>query len=321
VARLWQLLDLITPMAIRVVATLRIPDLIAEGVLTPSALAARTGADPDALRRVLRYLAARGIFEERPAGQLALTELSRVLLDDHPTASRSWIDLDGFGGTMDRACFDLLAAVKRPPVAERARPADAVASSYDSVMEAQSRTQAPAIVAAFDWSGVNHVVDLGGGTGTLLIELLRDRRDIGGTLVELPTAAERARANVALAGLVDRCEVLTGDLFEVTPAGADVYVLKLVLHALDDAHATRALRLCREAGAPGARVLVIERTVEPGDDRSQFTAMDLRMLVLGHGRERTLDEFAELAGKAGFRLAAAQPTSVGLHLITLVPQP
>ncbi|MGH7563227.1 MAG: methyltransferase [Gemmatimonadota bacterium] len=320
VTRLWEKLDLMTPMAIRVAASLRISDLIAEGHDHLPELAAGAGAHPDALGRLLRHLTARGVFDEPEPDRFALNDLAAVLLDGHSTATRRWLDLEGFGGRMDLAFFDLLATVRdgRPPESgHKAELPEAIQASYDDVMESQSRAQAGALVAGYDWEGVRQVVDLGGGTGTLLIELLESRPEIRARLVELSGTAERARQVVEEAGLSERCEVIPGDLFEVTPEGADVYVLKFVLHSLEDDQAEEALRRCRQAGGADCRVLVIESTVEPGADRSQFTAMDLRMLILGHGRERTLDEYAALAGKAGLRLSTAIPTTTGAHLIEL----
>ncbi len=182
-------------------------------------------------------------------------------------------------------------------------------------MEAQSRAQAPAIVAAYEWAGVDHVVDVGGGTGTQLAELLRTHPTVRGTLLELPITADAARRVLAEAGLANRCEVVAGDLFEVMPKDGDVYLLKFVLHGIDDADAVKALRRCREAGGPNCRIVAIERTVGPVDDRSQFTSMDMRMLVLGLGRERTLDEYAGLGNQADLKLGTVTPTAVGVHLI------
>ena len=258
VTRLWQLADIITPFALRVAATLRLADHIAGGATEVPALAHRAGADPEALRRLLRYLAARGVLAEPEPGRFALTDLGAVLRDEHRTGTRRWLDLTGFGGTMDLSFVDLLATVRegRPPrSAHESELADPVSESFDEVMEAQARLQTPAIVAAYDWAGVRHVVDLGGGTGTLLVGLLRAQPALRGTLIELPRTAERAGPLLAREGLADRCRVVTGDLFEVALPRADVYILKFVLHGTDDERATAALRRCRDAGRrrPGAR--------------------------------------------------------------------
>ncbi len=321
VQELWSKLDLITPMAVRVAATLRVADLIAAGHDELPALATKAGVDDSALGRLLRYLIARGIFTEPAPGRFAINDLAEVLLDDHPTSTRGWLDLEGFGGRMDLAFFDLLDVVKtgRPEVTgHEANLSDAESESYDSVMEAQSRAQAPGIAAAYDWSRFARVVDVGGGTGTLLAELLRANPDLRGTLLDLPKAAAKAPAVFADAGVSDRAEAIGGDLFEVMPDGGDAYVLKFVLHFLEDDEAVRALARCREAGAASGRVVVIERSVAPDDDRQDFTSMDMRMLILGHGRERTLDEYAALAAQAGLGVGVITTTADDLHVIELL---
>jgi len=318
IAELWRMLDLITPMALRVAATLRIADLIAEGHTELTELSARAGVHSDALSRLLRYLIVRGVFTEPSPNKFALNDLAALLLDEHPSASRRWMDLEGFGGRMDLAFFDLLTTVRagRPPETDdKANLSDAVAASFDALMESQSRAQAPAIVAAYEWAGVSHVVDVGGGTGTLLAELLRTHPRVQGTLLELPSTAEAGRRLLAETGLANRCEVVEGDLFEVMPKHAQVYLLKFVLHGIADTDAVKTLQRCREAGLPDSRIVVIERTVGPEDDRDQFTSMDMRMLILGHGRERTLDEYAALGNQADLMLGTVTPTTVGVHLI------
>jgi len=320
VLELWTKLDLITPMAVRAVATLRVADLIAAGHDQLPDLATKAGVDAGALGRLLRYLIARDIFSEPSPGRFALNDLAEVLLDDHATATRGWLDLDGFGGRMDLAFFDLLDVVKtgRPEVTgHEANLSDAESESYDSVMEAQSRGQAPGIAAAYDWRRFARVVDVGGGTGTLLAELLRANPELRGTLLDLPKAAAKAPAAFEEAGVSDRAEAVGGDLFEVMPEGGDAYVLKFVLHFLEDDEVVRALTRCRQAGAPAGRVVVIERSVAPGDDQRDFTSMDMRMLILGHGRERTLDEYGALAAQAGLSVGSVTTTADGLHLIEL----
>lgn len=319
---LWAMADLITPLALRVAATLRVADhLPPDGSARPLAeLAADAGADRDALGRLLRYLAARGVFVEPAPERFALTPLAGLLRDDHPATARRWLDLEGFGGRMDLAFVDLLATVRdgrTPRPAHESQLIDAERDSFDDLMERQARAQAPAIVAARDWTGARHVVDVGGGSGAQLAALLRAQPHLRGSLVELPRPAERARALLREEGVAERCAIVAGDLFTVELPAADVYLLKFVLHGLDDGDAATALRRCREAAEDGARILVVEGTVAPGDDRGSFTAMDLRMLILGQGRERTREEYAALAERAGLRLVATTPTAAGPHLLEL----
>lgn len=302
--------DIVTPMTIRVAATLRIADHLAEGDLTAAELADRVGADSTALERLMRYLTARGIFTEPRPRVFGLCPAGALLADDHPSGTRRWLDLDGYGGRSDLAFFGLLDAVKKGGPEEKSHKADldeSVAASYDRVMEDQIRMRAPAIVAARDWGSTGHVVDLGGGTGVLLTSILRANPGLRGTLVEFPTTARRAIRVVREAGLAARCAVMGGDLLQVPLPAADTYLMKGVLHGFDDHNVVHAFQRCAQAGNEGFRVVVIERVGATPDELEMFTAMDLRMLILGEGRERTLEEYTELAAKAGLTLAEVRP--------------
>lgn len=323
VEEFWEKLDLITPMALRVAATLRLADHVHRGRSDLDSLASASGAHRESLGRLLRYLAARGFFRETEPGRFALAGESVFLLESDPTATRGWLDLEGFGGRMDLAFCELLSTMRTgapPRSSAKSDLSGGEAASYDTVMEAQSIRQAPAIVAALSpATPPRHVVDLGGGTGTLLAEMLRRFPDARGSLVELPSTAAAARARLEAEGVLARCDVIAGDILAATLPRGDLYVLKFVLHAFEDDAAARILARCREVGGLGARTLVLERTVAADDDLAPFTAMDLRMLILGHGRERTLAEYAALAKKAGLAVEKAARTTTGVHAIELRP--
>jgi len=316
VSTMWQKLDLMTPMALRVAATLRLADHIGDSPCSTKEIATRAGADCDGVARLLRFLAARGIFNESAPGCFAVNELAAVLRDDHPSGTRRWIDLKGFGGEMDRAVFELLDTVRGTRKPGNALPG--TAASYDSLMEAGSRAQAGPLIAACDFDGVSSVVDVGGGTGVLLAEALRVHPSLRGTLIELPGTAAKAPAQLATAGLGARCEVIAGSMFDVSMPAADAYILKFLLHGSNDTEAIRVLRRCRDAGNPGSRVWVMERTVAEGDDLTQFTGMDLLMLVLNEGRERTIAEYSALADRAGLSLRRATPTRAQIHVLEMI---
>lgn len=300
--------DLILPMAIRVAATLRIADLLADGPLTSTALADKAGADQEALRRLMNYLVARGLFESSTGNHFALGEGGRWLLDDAPGSMRKWLDLEGFGGHMDRAFFGLLGAVRDGgPVAagNKLSLSAGAAASYDELMGERARSEGPALAQVLDWSRFEHVVDVGGGTGAQLIALLAAFPKLRGTLVELPASVEAARREFAAAGMT--CDVLGGNLFELELPRADAFVLRYLLHSFEDDQVVDALTKCRNALLPGGSVLVLEvsDTVP-----AVFAAMDLLMLVLGHGRERTLAEYDAAAAAAGLsRVAIHTPTA------------
>ncbi|MGW5943300.1 methyltransferase [Streptomyces celluloflavus] len=326
-AQLAALCDIVSPMAIRVAATLRLPDLLADGPVPVARLAGASGTDPEALVRLLRLLTAKGLFTEPEPGTFATTAAAGFLTSEHPARMRDWLDLDGVG-RMDLAYAGLLDAVRTgTPVYERivGRPvwADAAqdpgfGAAFDGLMETMAAHWAPAVTAAHDWSGVTHVVDVGGSTGSLLLNLLAERPALRGTLVELPVTAVRARERIAASDVRERCAVREGSFFDPLPEGADRYVLAHVLHNWGDEDAVRILRRCAEAAGPTGRVLVVERLL--GDEAAGYpdATVDLSMLVTFGGRERTPDHYGELAGRAGLVHATTRPLGSGASLVEYV---
>jgi predicted O-methyltransferase YrrM len=307
----WAMTDLVTPMALRTVATLRIADHLAEGPRDLKDLALATNADADALGRVLRYLAARGIFEAGDGDRFALGETARWLLDDDPSAARRWLDQTGYGATMDRAHLDLLGVTQRggPTAAANKTSLDATAAaSYDQLMEANTRNEAVLLVRAIGWSRFEHLVDVGGGTGVQLAAILAATPQMRGTLVELPTSVDSAQQHFEQAGLTDRCAILAGNVLELELPNADAFLLRMLLHSFEDDQAVDVLTRCRRALRPGGSVFVAEAA---DTHQAAFTAMDLIVLVLGHGRERTLVQYDELAAAAGLRRAGIHTPPAG----------
>lgn len=322
----WQVLapitDLVTPMAVRVAATLRLADLIADGAEHVGELAERTAADPDALGRLLHHLTCHGVFTEPTPGRFTINETADLLRSDHPSGMRMSFDLDGFGGRMDLAFTELMHTVRTgQPAWESAfgapfwdylaaRPA--MAASFDTTMAGSSRTAA---ATAYDWSGVRHVVDVGGGTGALLAEVLRANSSVRATLVDLPGTVARGRRFLAERGLDGRCEFAGQSFFDPLPTGGDVYLLSAVLHDWGDEPATAILRRCAEAASETGRVVIVESHGTAGDDPSMFAEMDLRMMVLSGGRERSIEDYRSLATAAGLATAGVRTTPSGLVVI------
>jgi hypothetical protein len=296
--RLGQLSDLVSPMAVRVAATIRLPDLVAGGATTTAALAERTGTDPGALGRLLRHLVAIDVLVER-GEHFALTPLSEAMREGQgENRGPLMLDVHSAVGRIQLAAVGLLDCVRNGVPAYQlvhgrgfwddlaADPA--LGAGFDAFMGSRDQS---AFAAAYDWSAVGHVVDVGGGTGARLIALLRANPSLRGTLVELSGPAERAAGRFAEAGLSDRVRVVARSFFEPLPAGADVYVLSGVVHDWPDSQATAILRRCAEAARPSGRVLVVEQLLDDADDMAGMTAFDLFMLIACGGRERTLDEF------------------------------
>jgi hypothetical protein len=323
-AALGRLTDLATPFAVRTVATLGLADLIAGGVGDLDTLAERAGVDRDALGRLLRYLVHRDVFTETAPNVFALTPVGRLLCDDGAAGQRRWLDLTGLGARMDLAYQGLPHAVRtgQPAYAQvhgrdfwaelDARPD--FRTYFDELMYTQQRLTAPQVAAGYDWSGVSRVVDVGAGSGELLVELLTRHQHLHGTYLDRPGPAAAARTRFAAAELADRVEVVAGDFFAPLPAGGDVYVVSRAITDWADREAVAILARCATAAGPTGRVLIVEvLPTEPHvPHRSPF---DLQMLVLVGGRERTLADFADLAGRAGLRVTGVCHGERGLVLI------
>lgn len=328
----WQVLapvmDLVTPMAVRAAATLRLPDLMADGPAHLEELARRSGTDVDALGRVLRHLVCHGVFTEPKPGSFAVNDIAALLRSDHPSGMRTWLDLAGFGGQMDLAFTDLLHTVRTgqpawenvfgAPFWQYMAENPAMSASFDATMAAGTEYVAAA-AGSYDWSRARHVVDVGGGVGAFLAEVLRAHPDVQATLVDLPDTVRRGGAFLTERGLEERCALAGQSFFDALPAGGDVYVLVGVVHDWSDAEATRILQRCADAAADHGRVVIIESHGTSGEDAAAFAEMDLRMLVLCGGRERSVDDYSRLAAQAGLRVSDIHTTALGSVRIECEP--
>lgn len=304
--------DLATPMAVRVAATLRIADHIARGLRTAPELAEAVNADADALDRVLRHLTTAGVLSRDGSGRYALTAGGDALRDDHPDRMRARLDLEGAVGRADLSFVQLLHTVRTGEPAFRAQfdrsfwedlSSDATLSaSFNALMGSDVAAEAPAIVSAYDWGSLGHVVDVGGGNGSLLIALLTEHTALRGTVVDLPGAVDPAGKALKAAGFADRTDVVAGSFFDPLPPGAGGYLLSAIIHNWDDEAARAILRRCAEAAGADGTVFVVERIGADGESPS--TERDLRMLAYFGGRERGLGELTALAADSGLRVAA-----------------
>jgi 2,7-dihydroxy-5-methyl-1-naphthoate 7-O-methyltransferase len=309
---LWAAADLATPMAIRVAATLRLADHIAAGLQTSEELASAANADRDALGRLLEHLVTAGVLSRDKSGTYHLSALGEHLRDDHPDGVRAWLDLEGSVGRADLCFADMLHTVRTgepafprrfgKPFWEDLSADPERAASFDALMGSRLTGDAPAVAAAYPWGELGHVVDVGGGDGSLLIAILRAHPRLRGTVVDLPGPVTHAEEAIASAGLGDRAGTEGGSFFNALPAGAGGYVLSGVLHNWDDGNAVRILRRCADAAPETGRVLVVDHFGGARD-----TEGDLRMLCYFHGRERTLDQLRELAGSMGLQVSAVLP--------------
>ncbi|HEX2178748.1 MAG TPA: methyltransferase [Actinomycetota bacterium] len=292
--------------ALYVAAKLGIADLLGEGPRSAGELAAAVKADADSLHRVLRLLAASGVFEVEQDGRFALNSASEHL---RTTAQGSMKDLvlvfgeefyqafgnllvgvktgrDAFAITFGRKLFDYLA--KYP---DRGR-------QFDRAMAAGA-VFFNAIPEVYDFSGLQTVVDAGGGNGTLLAAILQANPNLQGILYDAAPVVEGAAANLELLGVADRVRLVPGNFFNTMVGGGDAYLFSRILHDWTDEQCLQILGHCRQAVKPGGRLLVIERLL-PG---AYATATDVNMLAVTGGRERTEEDFARLMSASGFRLS------------------
>jgi hypothetical protein len=305
--------QLATPMAVRVAATLRIADHISDGPRTAWELAGAVGADADTLDRLMRYLAARGLLVRDESGRYTLTARGEPLREGHPAGIRGWLDIGG-AGRAELSFTHLLHSVRTGEAAYaslfgRDLWDDLAAEpgrkrAFDALMAGSVPGRYPAIVSAYDWGVLGHVVDVGGGDGSLLAALLTAYPRLRGTVVDQADTAETARTALASAGLADRSEVVTGSFFEPLPFGAGGYLLSLVLHNWTDDAVRTILRRCAQAAGRGGSVFVVEKI---NADGTPHTGMDLRMLAYCGGKERGITELASLSAGSGLRKAAVHP--------------
>jgi hypothetical protein len=305
---------------------LEIPDKLSESPQSSEELAAATHTDEMALYRILRALASVGVFSECEPRRFALTDAGRtlckgpksvrdlVLWTVDPFQCRMYSELLTSARAGTSACKDVFGK----SVFEYLNEHPGVAATFDAAMTNLCELTAPLFLEAYDFSPIRILVDIGGGEGTLLIEILKRYPALRGVLCDSPRCLEVARSRLDQFGLQSRCSVEQINFFERVPDGGDAYLLKNVLHDWQDEGCIRILRNCRRAmtGAGGekAKLLVVEAVLVPGQQKSIVTWLDLDMLALAGGKERTIVEFRELLEVTGFELARVIPTRSGLFV-------
>jgi hypothetical protein len=313
--------------ALRTAAQHRLADHLAEGPRTPEQLAAATGTHAPHLRRVLRYLAARGIFREDAAGAYQLTPTARPLRTDAPDSLHAAVMMltdDLFLRTaadMPRsvregdASFEHLTGA---PFFDHLRSDPATRDLFDDGMSALSGPADEAVAAAYPFPATGTVVDVGGGRGGLLRAVLRRHPELTGVLFD--QAAPLARHLLDDDDLKGRWRTEEGDFFTSVPRGGDVYVLKHVLHGWGDDDCRGILRGCHTAMARGTRLLVVDCVLPPGNAPHFGKTMDVAMMTLAGGRERGTEDFATLLSAGGFRLTRVLPTTASPSIVEAVAE-
>jgi O-methyltransferase len=189
------------------------------------------------------------------------------------------------------------------------------AKIFDAAMVGVHGRETAAMIDAYDFSGITVLADIGGGNGSLLTGVLKKYPEMRGILYDLPQVSERARANLQAANLADRCKVIGGSFFESVPKGADAYLMRHIIHDWDDEKATKILGNVHRAMGESGRLLVVEGVVAPGNEPSFTKLLDLTMLTIPGGKERTEKEFRKLYESSGFHLTRIVPTKGEVSVI------
>ena len=304
--------------ALGVAVELGIADLVAESPCTVAELAAATGAHEASLFRLLRMLGGHGVFAQTPDGRIENTPRSEVLRRDHPDSlydrlSPTWqnIHWETFRALPDAVRTGGVAfeqAFGRPFFDYLAAHPDANAG-FDRLMASRSRAENLPIARAYPFGEFRRIIDIGGGRGGLLAAVLERHPGVAAALYDQPQVLAEP-TDLAEAGLEGRVELVEGEFFDSIPEGYDLYFMKRIIHDWDDERAIRILANCRAAMGPDARVAVADALMAPGNDPDPNKMLDLSIMALTPGKERTEAEFAALFAAAGLRLnriVAAEP--------------
>lgn len=304
-------------------AQLRLADRVAGGPRTAEELARSTGTHARSLYRLLRALASVGVFSEDGEGRFSQTALSECLRSDVPGSS--WAMAVMMGEEHYRAWGDLLESVRtgetafdrlygQPIFAYLGERPDQ-ARIFDAAMTSIHGRETQAVLDAYDLPGVNVLADVGGGNGSNLAGILARYPEMRGILFDLPHVVERAEADFERDGLSDRVETVGGNFFEAVPVEADAYFLRHIIHDWDDEKAELILRNIHQSMPKGARLLVVEHVLPLGNGPSFGKLLDLTMLLLPGGVERTAEEFRGLYERSGFRLTRIVATDGDLSVV------
>jgi cyclopropane fatty-acyl-phospholipid synthase-like methyltransferase len=269
----------------------------------------------------MRALCTLGIFSEARDSKFSLTELGTYLTAGSEHSLKAWALIEG---DMLRTAWDQLiesirtgktgaelAGGSQERFEEMAKTNQAAAALFNEAMVSGTRTHIPALLAAYDFSGISTLMDVGGGLGELISAILQKYRLMHGIVFDLPHCEQAATKNLAALGVADRCKFVAGSFFEAIPAGADAIIMKSIIHDWSDERCVRILQNCHRSMKPGARLLVLDRIIsekpESTADHLSAVLSDLNMLRGPGGCERTENEHRELLVKGGFRVTSIIP--------------
>ncbi|HEY7327196.1 MAG TPA: methyltransferase [Gemmataceae bacterium] len=313
--------------ALHVAAQLGIADLLKDGPRTVAQLAEATGTHARSLYRLLRALASEGVFAEDEQGRFGPTPLGECLRSDVPNSQRSMAIMSG--EEHYRCWGELLHSVQTgrnafekiygQPIFQYLASHPRQARIFDEGMVGVHGAETKAMLDAYDFQGIGTLVDIGGGNGSLLMATLQRHPAMRGIVFDRPDVIDRARSSIKSAELDNRCNLIGGNFFESVPAGGDAYLMRHIIHDWYDEESRTILRNCRKVVPPTGKLLLIESVIPSGNEPCFAKLLDLTMLVIPGGMERTEKEYRELLASAGFRLARVVPTTANVDVIECLP--
>ena len=316
-----QLLDMtwgyIVTQAVFIATQLGVPDVVSTVPMDVDEIARRIGADRSSLYRLMRFLASKGIFSQPKPQYFVETPLSNGLRTDAVNGEhwmalmrgaefyRCWAEaLQSF--RTGKPVFELVYGL---PFFEYLAQHPERSALFDKGM-AEKASQKLSVLLSYDWKKANLITDIGGGNGSTIAAVLRSAPHLNGILFDLPTVVESADAILQKAGVRDRCKIIAGNFFKDPLPATDVMILSEILHDWDDEHARAILENCHRTLANDGRLLLVEGVVPDDQNPNEMKLMDLHMLVLLGGKERTESEWKTLLEKAGFQLARIYPAGM-----------
>lgn len=310
-------------------AKLKIADFLKDDAKSYEELAKATNTHARSLYRLLRALASVGIFAETQTGYFALTPLADYLQSERQDSLNaiailfgeeeyySWKDII-YSLQTGNSAFEHLYGMN---IFEYHAQNPERAKLFDQAMTSFSTLENAGVVLDYDFSGIETLVDVGGGNGKLISDILKVNPHMEGILLEQASVTEGAKYLIETAELSDRCKVFVGNFFEFVPSDGDAYILKHIIHDWDDESAIAILKTCHSAMSENDKLLIVEQVIPPGNHSFPGKLLDLQMLIMCPGGcERTEEEYRILLQKSGFELVKVVPTRSPISVIEAVPK-
>jgi ubiquinone/menaquinone biosynthesis C-methylase UbiE len=305
-----------------IIAKLGIADLLKDGPKTAEELAAALGAHAPSLFRVLRALAAVDVLTQSDGNRFGITPMSETLIDG--PGSLRWFAMTELGEEHYPAWGELMHSVRTGEIAFNKAFGEPVweffgnnpenARIFNNAMSGMTAQAEQALHAAYKFEGIETIMDVGGGHGGWITSILERNPEMRGILFDAPQVVEGAKARLEGSGVADRCQIVGGNFFESVPSGADAISMKWIIHDWNDEQSIAIMKNCARALPENGKLIVVEAVVPPGDEMHFAKFIDLNMLVMTGGKERTEEEFRQLYEASGFKLtrivASESPFSV-----------